>query len=426
MNTDMPTDERLVSLRRAFHRYPETAWTEFWTTARIVEEIRAIGVETVLVGERVLDSDLRMSVPEESTLARARERAVDRGVDGELLDALEGGHTGCVAVLRRGDGPTIGLRVDIDALPQREATAESHEPAAEGFASERPGRMHACGHDAHATIGIGVLETIAQSEFQGTLKLFFQPAEEVIGGGRAMAAGEPMADIDHLLSLHVGLDNPTGTVVAGIDGFLAVAQFRVEFSGQPAHAGGHPAAGAHAIAAAASATQQLQALPRHADGATRVNVGRIEGGTATNIIPESCRLEFELRGETTAVRDRMLDRATAILEGAATSHDCGVEWAVAGKAPSATSDDSLVDVVAGVAEAVPTVETVRRRGTLGGSEDATYLMEAVQAAGGDASYVGIGTDHPGGHHTATFDVDEASLAIGVETISRSILALDGR
>jgi Peptidase family M20/M25/M40. len=72
------------------------------------------------------------------------------------------------------------------------------------------------------------------------------------------------------------------------------------------------------------------------------------------------------------------------------------------------------------------VREVHRRGTIGGSEDATYLMRAVQEAGGDATYVGIGTDHPGGHHTATFDVDEESLMIGVETITRSILALDAR
>ena len=426
MSTPSPSRARLVGLRRAFHRYPETAWTEFWTTARIVEELRAIGVDELLIGAEVLDSELRMSVPDEQTLAAAHTRAADRGVDPALLEACAGGHTGCVGVLTRGEGPTVGLRVDIDALPQRESADADHAPAADGFASERAGMMHACGHDAHATIGIGVLERIADSDFQGTLKVFFQPAEEVIGGGRAMAAGEAMVEVDHLLALHVGLDYPTGTVVAGIDGFLAVAQYEVEFTGRPAHAGAHPEDGSHAIAAAATATHQLQAIARHADGATRVNVGRIDGGTATNIIPESCTLAFEVRGETTALCDHMRERATATLEGAARSHGCGVEWRVQGEAPSATSDASLVDAVATAAGRVSAVGDVRRRGTIGGSEDATYLMRAVQEADGDATYVGIGTDHPGGHHTATFDVDEESLMIGVETITRSILALDAR
>ena len=424
MSAAGPAPRRLIGLRRAFHRYPETAWTEFWTTAQIVGELRSIGVDDLLIGEEVLVSGLRMSVPDEATLAGARARAADRGVESALLDAFAGGHTGCIGVLTRGDGPTIGLRVDIDGLPLQESTAEDHAPTAEAFASERSGKMHACGHDAHATIGVGVLERIAESDFQGTLKVFFQPAEEVIGGGRAMAAGEAMADLDHLLALHVGLDYPTGTVVAGIDGFLAIAQYEVEFTGHPAHAGAHPEAGSHAIAAAATATNQLQAIARHAEGATRVNVGRIDGGTATNIIPESCTLAFEVRGETTALCDQMRERALAILEGAARSHGCEVEWQVRGEAPSAESDPSLVDVVATAAGGAAGVREVHRRGTIGGSEDATYLMQAVQDTGGDAAYIGIGTDHPGGHHTATFDVDEESLMIGVETIAETILALD--
>jgi Metal-dependent amidase/aminoacylase/carboxypeptidase len=108
MSSPSPTRARLVGLRRAFHRYPETAWTEFWTTARIVEELRAIGVDELLIGAEVLDSELRMSVPDEPTLAAAHTRAADRGVDPALLEACAGGHTGCVGVLTRGEGPTVG------------------------------------------------------------------------------------------------------------------------------------------------------------------------------------------------------------------------------------------------------------------------------------------------------------------------------
>jgi aminobenzoyl-glutamate utilization protein A len=99
---------------------------------------------------------------------------------------------------------------------------------------------------------------------------------------------------------------------------------------------------------------------------------------------------------------------------------------VVGEAPSATSDEELVDVVAEAAGGVRGVDSVRRRGELGGSEDATYLMQYVQDNGGVAAYVGIGTDHPGGHHTATFDVDEDSLEVGVDTLTGTILRLSER
>src|SRR5699024_2506666 len=143
------------------------------------------------------------------------------GAREDVLDRLEGGYTGAVAVLERGAGPTVALRVDIDGLPREESESEEHTPVREGFRSET-GAMHACGHDAHATIGSGVLEAIAESDFQGTLKLLFQPGEEMVAGGKPMADSGHLDDVDYLLAVHVGLDHPTGEVVAGIDDFLAV------------------------------------------------------------------------------------------------------------------------------------------------------------------------------------------------------------
>jgi aminobenzoyl-glutamate utilization protein A len=402
---------------------PETAWTEFWTTARIVEELREIGVDDLFIGQEAMEADLRMSVPEDTQLTSALDRAREAGADPELLESMRGGYTGCVAVLDCGPGPTIALRVDIDGLPQQEADTSEHLPADEGFRSEHGGQMHACGHDAHATFGIGVLETIKQSEFNGTLKVLFQPAEEVVGGGRAMAESGHIDDVDHLLAAHVGLDFPTGEIVAGIDGFLAVTQLRVDFEGHPGHAGARPERGYNAVQAMATAVQNLHAIPRHSEGATRINAGHVGGGTATNIVPEHSFIGMELRGETTELRDHMLDRAADVLEGAAKSHGCEVNWEVVGDAPSATSDEALVDVIGDIAADVRGVESVRRRGDIGGSEDATFLMEYVQENGGTAAYVGIGTNHPGGHHTATFDVDEDSLEIGVDTLAGTILQL---
>jgi len=416
----MSTDD-LVSLRRDLHRKPEPAWREFYTTARIVEELESrIDLDELYVGSDAIAGDHRMAVPDEAELAVWLERARDAGSDEAVLERLEGGHTGAVAVLERGEGPTVGLRVDIDALPREESDDTEHVPAAEGFRSEHEGAMHACGHDAHTTIGIGVLERIAASDFRGTLKLFFQPAEEVVGGGKSMAKSEHIEDVDHLLAIHIGLDHPTGEIVAGIDGFLAVRHLEAEFTGESAHAGGHPEQGRNAVQAMATAVQNLYGIPRHNDGTTRINAGVVEGGSAANVIPEEARILAEVRGETTELMEYMDRKARHIIRNAANMHECEVSFGIGAEAPSATSDQELVDIVADVAEGTEGVNSVLERDELGGSEDATFLMRAVQENGGKACYVGIGTDHPGGHHTATFDVDEASLGHGIDVVSGAI------
>lgn len=414
--------DRLVDFRRDLHHHPEPAWREFYTTARIIEELRAIDVEELHVGRDALAVDERMGVPDETELADWLERAREAGADPALLDEMAAGYTGCVAVLRQGDGPTVGLRVDIDGLPQPESEGEDHVPAAEGFRSET-GAMHACGHDAHITFGLGVIEAVKQSDFEGTLKIVFQPAEEVIGGGKAVAESGEFDDCDHLLAVHVGLDHPTGEVVAGIDGFLAVQHVEAAFTGEPSHAGAHPEDGRNANLALATAVQNLYAIPRHGDGRTRVNAGIIRGGSATNIISEGAYIEGEVRGSTTELKDYMAKHAERVLRSAAEMHDCEVDVTVAGEAPSAVSDENLRALVAEVAGATSGVETVLDRDELGGSEDATYIMRRVQDHGGTAAYVGVGTDHPGGHHTATFDVDEDSLPVGVSVLAESIRRL---
>jgi aminobenzoyl-glutamate utilization protein A len=415
--------DRLVSLRRTLHRHPEPAWREFWTTARIVAELESIGVDDLLVGPDLLESDARMGVPDSEELAAWRDRAREAGADPALLERLDGGHTGAIAVLDgERDGPTIALRVDIDGLPRAESDDPDHVPAAEGFRSET-GAMHACGHDAHATIGLGVIAALSDRDFAGQLKVLFQPAEEVVGGAAPVAERGHLDDVDYLLALHIGLDHPTGEVVAGVEGFLAVSQFRAEFTGESAHAGGHPGQGRNAVQAMATAVQNLYAIPRHEDGATRVNAGDVGGGTASNIVPESAYIEGEVRGETTELMEYMRERADGVLDHAAEMHDCEVEVGTAGQAPSAENDPELVDVVEAVAGRTDGVSSVLRHDDLGGSEDATYLMRRVQDHGGTAAFVCVGTDHPGGHHTATFDVDEDSLPVGVAVLADTITHL---
>jgi aminobenzoyl-glutamate utilization protein A len=426
----------LIELRRDLHRHPEPAWREFYTTSRIVDECERIGVDELYVGPEVLADGERTAVPDDAELEDWRDRAREAGAREDVLDELGGGYTGAVAVLERGDGPTAALRVDIDGLPREESDDEAHTPVEEEFRSETDA-MHACGHDAHTAIGIGVLEAIAEqssagsqnskssddieeSDFEGTFKLLFQPGEEMVAGGKPMARSGHLDDVDYLLATHVGLDHPTGEVVAGIDEFLAVHHFHADFAGQSAHAGGKPNEGENAVQAMATAIQNLYSIPRHDDGPTRVNAGMVGGGSATNIIPEEAFIEGEVRGVTTDLMEYMRERAERVLEHAAGMHGCSVEISTVGGAPSAESDGALVDVVHGVTTGMDMVETPTERDALGGSEDATYLMREVQENGGHAAYVCIGTDHPGGHHTATFDVDEESIAIGVDCLADAI------
>ncbi|MFW5911388.1 MAG: amidohydrolase [Halolamina sp.] len=412
----------LIAFRRDLHQHPEPAWCEFYTTARIVEELRRRDV-ALHVGPDALESadeEPRMSLPDQATRDEWRERAEAAGADPELLSRLDGGNTGLVAVAERGEGPTVGLRVDIDALPITEADDEGHVPADEGFRSENEGYMHACGHDAHATLGLGVIDAVLDSEFSGTLKVFFQPAEERVAGGGPMTRSGHLDDVNALYAVHIGLDHPTGEIVAGVGGFLAVSGFEVAFEGTSAHAGGHPEEGDNAIQAMAAAITNMYAIPRHADGPTRVNAGVVAGGTASNIIAEEATMECEVRGETTDLMEYMWAESGRVVDAAADMHDVDAERTQNSRAPSAESDEELASIIADVAAGVEGVDSILDTDDLGGSEDATFLMNRVQENGGKACYVGLGTDHPDGHHTSRFDVDEASLVIGVETLAGAI------
>ena len=418
----MSTRTDLVEFRRDLHRHPEPAWCEFYTTARIVTALRERELDAIHLGESIHGGD-RRNVPSEETQAEWRDRALAAGADGDVIEEIGDAYTGAVAVAERGDGPVVGLRVDIDALPITEADDDDHVPATEGFRSDNEGYMHACGHDAHATFGLGAIDRVLDSEFDGTLKVFFQPGEEQIVGAEPMVASGLLDDVDYLFAAHVGLDHPTGEVIGGMGGFLAVSHFRGDFSGEPSHAGGHPEQGRNAVQAAATAIQNLYAIPRHADGATRVNAGIVGGGTATNIVPEEAFVEGEVRGETTELMEYTDEKAERVLQSAADMHDVDVETTRLGRAPSAQSDEALVDLVTDVAGETDGVDSVVRRDELGGSEDATFMMRAVQENGGLATYVGIGTSHPGGHHTGTFDVAEASLAVGVDVLAGAVEAV---
>jgi len=416
----MPSAERLRSLRRELHRFPEPAWREFRTTCRLVAELEEVGVDELHVGRAALAPDERMAVPDDDELADWFERARAAGVDESVLDQLAGGYTGAVARLERGDGPHVGLRVDIDGLLIAESGDDDHEPARAGFRSAYAESMHACGHDGHMTVGVGVIEAVKASGFEGTLTVFFQPAEEESGGGKPMAESEHIAGIDYFFAVHLGLDHPTGEVVGGITKPLAMSHVEATFHGESAHAGKAPNEGRNAIQALGTAIGETYAIPRHGDGMTRVNVGRVEGGSASNVVADRATALAEARGETTALMEYARDRMRTAFESAAAMHGCTVEFDVVSESPRADSDPELAALVAGVAAGDDRVDSALQHAEFGASEDATFLMAAVQQQGGLATYAIVGTDHPTAHHTPTFDVDERSLPVAVDVLADSI------
>ncbi|MFC7198736.1 amidohydrolase [Halospeciosus flavus] len=415
-----PAPERLRDLRRDLHRFPEPAWREFRTTCRLVAELEAVGVDELFVGREAMDPTARMAVPDETELATWYERARASGVDESVLAQLEGGYTGVVARLDCGDGPHVGLRVDIDGLFVEESADPEHAPERGGFRSEYTESMHACGHDGHMTIGVGVLEAVMESDFTGTLTVFFQPAEEESGGGKPMAESEHVEGIDYLFAVHLGLDHPTGEVVGGITKPLAMCHVEATFHGESAHAGKAPNEGRNAIQAMATAVQNAYAIPRHADGMTRVNVGKVDAGSASNVVAERAHVLAEARGETTELMEYSREKLRRVFESAATMHECTVDFEVISESPRADSDPELAELVTDVAAGDERVDSALQHAEFGASEDATFLMDAVQRQGGLATYAIVGTDHPGAHHTPTFDVDERSLPLAVDVLAESI------
>ena len=410
-------DRSLQEIRRDLHRHAEGGWKEFRTSALLAAELDDLGYD-VFLGEDTVDPDERMGVPPADEVAAARERAREEGAPEEYLDAM-GDVTGVIAVREFGDGPTIGLRTDIDALERQEAMDDDHRPAREGFASAHPGEMHACGHDAHAAIGLGVARELAEGGFDGTLKLFFQSAEEGGRGGKPMAESGHLDDVDHLLAVHVGLGEPTGTVVSSYDAPLSNAKLDVTFTGEPAHAGGDPHAGRNALQAATAAIGNLYGIARHGDGATRINVGQVRADNAQNVICEEATMRVEVRGGTHDLNEYMLGRAREVIDGAATMHDVEYETSLYGKTTTFRNDAPVVDVVEAAAEATDDVDRIVTD-EFGGSEDASYLIRRVQERGGTAAYLGVGASNPSGHHPAYFDVDEAAIDVGVGVITDAI------
>lgn len=417
--------EAAIVRRRDLHRHPELGLTEFRTASLAARRLAELGFD-VHVGREVMDSESRVGLPPEEELARAYARAREEGAAEEYLEALAGGYTAVMGVLKgREPGPTVALRVDVDALPIVEDASEEHRPSRDGFASEHAGVMHACGHDCHTAIGLAVAELLGvyRDELAGTVKLLFQPAEEGGRGAYPMVQAGVVDDVDDFIAIHIGTGVPSGVLRPRVDGHLASVKLDARFRGRASHAGGRPEEGRNALLAAAQAVQGLYAISRHHAGRSRVNVGVLQGGAGRNVIADSASMMAEVRGETDEIAQYMLQRAEAVLRGAALAQDVEVEIAVAGRTSTARSDPGLARLVAEASEGVPGLTVDAEPFGASGSEDATYLMRRVQERGGRAIYAVVGSDLASGHHTPRFDIEEADFRPAIEALTRSILHL---
>ncbi|MEG0216011.1 MAG: amidohydrolase, partial [Hungatella sp.] len=313
-------EDKSIRQRRDFHKYPETAWLEMRTSAIIAKILTELGYE-VLTGKAVCAEPARIGVPEENILEAHITQILQQDTPTEYLtEEMKQGYTGVIGILRCGPGPVIGLRFDMDALGLVEDHGESHRPFREGFSSVNAGMMHACGHDGHAAIGLGVAEVLMQikTALHGTVKLLFQPGEEGTKGARAMVAKGHLDDVDYFVGTHIAPnDGPDDAdVTPGTYGSLATTKYDVFYHGKAAHAGGFPEKGASAIVAAANAVLNLTAIPRHSEGISRINIGKICGGTGRNVIPDETMMQIEVRGETTEINHYMEEAARRVCLGA--------------------------------------------------------------------------------------------------------------
>jgi len=416
----------LVETRRDFHREAERGWMEFRTASRAAALLEEAGWR-VGAGRAVVHEGSRMGLPPPGTLEEAFGRALERGAAQPFAEAMRGGFTGVVGTLEGSrPGPTIAVRVDIDANDGTEDRTPEHRPAREGFASVNPGAQHNCGHDGHTAMGLGLAKALAgmREALRGRIKLVFQPAEEGARGALSMVNAGVLDDVDRFLAIHLGVIAPrTGQVVCGSYGFQATTKFDVRFVGRAAHAGLAPEEGRNALLAAVTAVQNLYGISRHAKGDTRVNVGVLQSGEGRNIIPARALMKLETRGLTTELDAYMQDRAMRILRAAADMNGVEIEIDRVGHSGSAASDPELIQVIRAAARETPGVAQIEDTHPYGASDDAALMMARVQARGGKAAYMIVGSDLADGHHTPRFDFDEAALPTGVHLLATTILRL---
>ena len=354
-----------------------------------------------------LDFDLH----ETAAFVAARLREI--GVD-EIHEGIA--KTGIVALIRGGaPGPVIGLRADMDALPIEEA---GDAP----WRSQRPGRMHACGHDGHTTILLGAARYLAETRnFAGTVALIFQPSEELSGGARVMVE-EGVMDrfgIGRVFGLHnvPGLD--FGRIETRPGGLMAATdQFEITLTGRGGHAA-FPHECIDPVAAAVALAQVLYAIPaRMVDPLAPVVVSLtvLRAGTASNIVPETASLGGTVRTLDPGVREAVARDIARAVAAIGASHGVTAALDYERGYPVTRNDPEQTAFAVGVAgEVVGPARVDGDRRPEMGAEDFAYMLEARPGA-----YVFLGTGPGAGLHHPAFDYNDAASPIGASYFVRLV------
>ncbi|MGH2538196.1 MAG: M20 metallopeptidase family protein [Candidatus Promineifilaceae bacterium] len=372
----------LVRLRRDIHQHPELSFQEVRTAALVAETLQELGIE------------------------------VQTGI----------GRTGVVGRLGNGVGPTLAIRADMDALPIQEANDVPYR-------SQNPGVMHACGHDAHTAILLGVAlllkQSLAEEEWRGNVRLLFQPSEEAsdadgISGAPAMMADGALDGVDAAISLHVLSTHPS-SVCFFQDGYshAAVDSFQAWIRARGGH-GAYPQHTNDPLFILAPVLTALYAIPSRRIDPLRpcvVSLGEIRAGTASNIIPGEVYLSGTLRSYDPGVREQLrreVESAFKISEAMGGRYELKLNLGY----PAMNNDRGVNDWMRAVAADLLGAEAVREDQFGMGAEDFAYVTQTVPGA-----MFMLGAAIPDGrrrnHHTAGFDIDESVLPLGAAVLAET-------
>jgi amidohydrolase len=374
---------QLVAHRRDFHMHPELGFEEFRTSAMIAEELSNLGLK------------------------------VQTGV----------GKTGVVALLEgEKDGPTVVVRADMDALPLTESNQVE-------YVSIFPGKMHACGHDGHMAIGLGVAKIFSQhrDKIAGRIKFVFQPAEEGLGGALAMIKdgilSNPKPDV--VLGLHLWSELPLG-VIGLTEGAImsGSSTFRLIVNGK----GGHAAMPYTTIDPVACTGQLITALHtivgRKMDamaGAVVLSVTGVRTSSeAYNAIPQQVEIRGTFRTFNAYTSEMLEQHVRAVSEAVCASVGCTVEITIKHLTIPVVNDADVVTRLRGAFGRLIDVDCINDEFRIMASEDISYMLDEVP---GTFFFVGAGNKALGfdyGHHHPRFDFDEDALPLGVALMSAAV------
>ncbi|WP_432264693.1 amidohydrolase [Autumnicola patrickiae] len=390
-------EEKVIEWRRDFHQNPELSNREFKTAEKIAAHLERLGME------------------------------VQTGV----------AKTGVVGILKgNSEGKTVALRADIDALPvtERNDLPFKSEVTTEFLGSET-GVMHACGHDTHTAILMGVAEVLSNNKdkINGTIKLIFQPAEEGAPqgeeGGAALMIKEGVLttpDVDAIFGLHIDSEVPVGTITYKPEGIMAaVERFVINVKGEQTH-GSQPWSGTDPVMISAKIIDGLQTIisreAKLTDAAAVITVGKISGGVRFNIIPESVEMIGTVRTLDPDMKEFILRRMKEMVPAIAEAYGAKATIEIENKTSITYNDPELTQKMLPTLQEIAGSENVKLEKATTGGEDFSFFQEKVPGLYFFLGGKPLNSNKAAPHHTPDFFIDESGLILGVKAMSQ--LALD--